>query len=157
RRSTRRSAGRSCGRCRTSSSRSGRTSCSTTRAGSRRTPRGGPASSTRPRGPGTRFRRRASRRCTRRAEDALRGADYVLKRVAFAIITVFIALVLNFVLFRLAPGNAITNLSRVPHATPETRLAIAKQFGLDKSKGEQFVIYLKQLAHGNMGISFENS
>jgi ABC-type dipeptide/oligopeptide/nickel transport system permease component len=87
----------------------------------------------------------------------LRGADYVLKRVAFAIITVFIALVLNFVLFRLAPGSAITNLSRVPHATPETRQAIARQFGLDKSKGEQFLIYLKQLAHGNMGISFENS
>jgi ABC-type dipeptide/oligopeptide/nickel transport system permease component len=87
----------------------------------------------------------------------LRGADYVLKRVAFAIITVFIALVLNFALFRLAPGSAITNLSRVPHATPETRLAIARQFGLDKSKGEQFLIYLKQLAHGNMGVSFENS
>jgi ABC-type dipeptide/oligopeptide/nickel transport system permease component len=87
----------------------------------------------------------------------LRGADYVLKRVAFAIITVFIALVLNFALFRLAPGSAITNLSRVPHATPETRQAIARQFGLDKSKGEQFLIYLKQLAHGNMGVSFENS
>jgi len=87
----------------------------------------------------------------------LRGADYVIKRVAFAVITVFIALVLNFALFRLAPGSAVTNLSRVPHATPETRHAIAKQFGLDKSKGEQFVIYLKQLAHGNMGISFENS
>ena len=87
----------------------------------------------------------------------MRGADYVLKRVAFAIITVFIALVLNFALFRLAPGSAITNLSRVPHATPETRQAIARQFGLDKSKGEQFLIYLKQLAHGNMGVSFENS
>jgi ABC-type dipeptide/oligopeptide/nickel transport system permease component len=87
----------------------------------------------------------------------LSGADYVLKRVAFAIVTVFIALVLNFALFRLAPGSAITNLSRVPHATPETRQAIARQFGLDKSKGEQFLIYLKQLAHGNMGVSFENS
>ena len=81
----------------------------------------------------------------------MRGADYVIKRVAFAVITVFIALVLNFALFRLAPGSAVTNLSRVPHATPETKQAIAKQFGLDKSKGEQFVIYLQQLAHGNLG------
>jgi peptide/nickel transport system permease protein len=87
----------------------------------------------------------------------LRGADYVIKRTAFAVITVFVALTLNFALFRLAPGSAVTNLSRVPHATPETKHAIAKQFGLDKSKGEQFVIYLKQLAHGNLGISFENS
>jgi peptide/nickel transport system permease protein len=86
----------------------------------------------------------------------LRGADYVIKRVAFAVITVFVALVLNFALFRLAPGARSPTLAR-PHATPETRHAIAKQFGLDKSKGEQFVIYLKQLARGNMGISFENS
>jgi ABC-type dipeptide/oligopeptide/nickel transport system permease component len=87
----------------------------------------------------------------------LRGADYVIKRTAFAVITVFVALTLNFALFRLAPGSAVTNLSRVPHATPETKQAIAKQFGLDKSKGEQFVIYLKQLARGNLGVSFENS
>jgi ABC-type dipeptide/oligopeptide/nickel transport system permease component len=87
----------------------------------------------------------------------LRGADYVIKRTAFAVITVFVALTLNFALFRLAPGSAVTNLSRVPHATPETKHAIAKQFGLDRSKGEQFVIYLQQLARGNLGVSFENS
>ena len=87
----------------------------------------------------------------------MRGADYVIKRTAFAVITVFVALTLNFALFRLAPGSAITNLSRVPHATPETKLALKKQFGLDKSKGEQYVIYLQQLARGNLGISFENS
>jgi ABC-type dipeptide/oligopeptide/nickel transport system permease component len=87
----------------------------------------------------------------------LKGADYVIKRVAFAVLTVFIAVTLNFVLFRLAPGSAVTNLARVPHATPETREAIKRQFGLDKSKFEQYVIYLKQLARGNLGISFANS
>ena len=60
-------------------------------------------------------------------------------------------------LFRLAPGSAVSNLSRVPHATPETREAIKKQFGLDKSRGEQYVIYLKQLARGNLGVSYANS
>ena len=87
----------------------------------------------------------------------MRGADYVIKRVAFAVLTVFIAVTLNFALFRLAPGSAVTNLSRVPHATPETREAIRRQFGLDKSKFQQYVIYLKQLTHGNLGISFANS
>ena len=33
----------------------------------------------------------------------MRGTDYVLKRVAFAIVTVFVAVTINFVLFRLAP------------------------------------------------------
>jgi ABC-type dipeptide/oligopeptide/nickel transport system permease component len=86
----------------------------------------------------------------------VRGTDYVLKRVAFAIVTVFVAVTINFVLFRLAPGSAVTNLSRVPHATQELRHALEVQFGLDKSKWQQYVIYLKQLAHGNLGISFEN-
>src|SRR3954465_3491801 len=86
----------------------------------------------------------------------MRGADYVIKRVAFAIVTVFVALTINFALFRLAPGTAVTNLARVPHATQELRDSLKQQFGLDKSKGEQYVIYLKQLAHGNLGVSFAN-
>jgi peptide/nickel transport system permease protein len=86
----------------------------------------------------------------------VRGIDYVLKRVGFAVVTIFVAVTINFVLFRLAPGTAVSNLSRVPHATQQLRHALEMQFGLDKSKGEQYVIYLKQLVHGNLGISFEN-
>ena len=87
----------------------------------------------------------------------MRGADYVIKRTGFAVVTVFVAVTLNFLLFRLAPGSAVSNLSRVPHATQETRLALKRQFGLDKSKPEQYVIFLRELAHGNLGVSFENS
>ncbi len=86
----------------------------------------------------------------------MRGIDYVLKRVGFAVVTIFVAVTINFALFRLAPGNAVTNLSRVPHATQQLRHALEVQFGLDKSKGEQYLIYLKQLVHGNLGVSFEN-
>ncbi|MDX6506340.1 MAG: peptide/nickel transport system permease protein [Gaiellaceae bacterium] len=87
----------------------------------------------------------------------MRGADYVIKRLAFAVLTVFVAVTINFALFRLAPGSAVTNLARVPHATPEIRLALKRQFGLDKSKWQQYVIYLEQLPRGNLGISFANS
>ncbi len=86
----------------------------------------------------------------------MRGIDYVLKRVGFALVTIFVAVTINFALFRLAPGNAVSNLSRVPHATQQLRHALEVQFGLDKSKGEQYLIYLKQLVHGNLGVSFEN-
>ena len=58
----------------------------------------------------------------------MRGADYVIKRLAFAVLTVLIAVTINFALFRLAPGSAVSNLSRVPHATPETRQALKRQF-----------------------------
>jgi ABC-type dipeptide/oligopeptide/nickel transport system permease component len=87
----------------------------------------------------------------------VRGTDYVLRRFGFALITVFVAISLNFVLFRMAPGSAVTNLSRVPHATEKTRDAIAEQFGLDKTKWEQYVIYLKELSQLNLGVSFEDS
>jgi len=86
----------------------------------------------------------------------LRGADYVIKRTAFDVVTVFVAVTLNFALFRLAPGSAVTDLSRVPHATPELRQELKHEFGLDKSKGAQYVIFLKQLARGNLGVSFAN-
>src|SRR5256884_2899416 len=86
----------------------------------------------------------------------MRGADYVVKRTAFALVTVFVAVSINFVLFRLAPGSAVSNLSRVPHATQELRQALTRQFGLDKSRGRQYVIYLQQLTHGNLGVSYEN-
>src|SRR5256714_865941 len=87
----------------------------------------------------------------------MRRTDYVVKRILFAVVTVCVALSISFVLFRLAPGSAVTDLSRVPHATKATRLAIAREFGLDKSKWDQYVIYLKQLAHFNLGVSYQNS
>jgi ABC-type dipeptide/oligopeptide/nickel transport system permease component len=37
----------------------------------------------------------------------VRGADYVVKRTLFAIATVFVAISLNFVLFRALPGDAV--------------------------------------------------
>lgn len=84
----------------------------------------------------------------------MRGADYMLKRAAFAIATVFVAITINFFLFRVLPGDAVSNLSRVPHATPVLRHALEVEFGLDKPKWEQYLIYLRELVHGNMGVSF---
>jgi ABC-type dipeptide/oligopeptide/nickel transport system permease component len=84
----------------------------------------------------------------------MRGADYVIKRAGFAVLTIFMAITINFFLFRVLPGNAVTDLSRVPHATPALRHALEVEFGLDKPKWQQYLIYLKELAHGHMGISY---
>ena len=86
----------------------------------------------------------------------MRGADYLFKRTLFALVTVFVAVTLNFVLFRALPGDAVSNLSRVPKATPALRLALQKEFGLDKPMWEQYLLYLRELAHGNMGVSYAN-
>lgn len=70
--------------------------------------------------------------------------------------TVAIALILNFVLFRVLPGNAVTRISRVPNASPELKHALEVQFGLDKPLWEQFVLYIRELLHGNLGMSYAN-
>jgi ABC-type dipeptide/oligopeptide/nickel transport system permease component len=82
------------------------------------------------------------------------GADYVIKRTIFAVVTIFVAITLNFVIFRAAPGDAVSNLTHVRNATPELRADLRRQFGLDESKWRQYVIYLEQLGHGNLGRSF---
>ena len=84
----------------------------------------------------------------------MRGADYVIRRAGFALLTIFIAITINFFLFRVLPGNVVSDLARVPHATSQLRHALTVQFGLDKPKWEQYLIYLRELARGNMGISF---
>lgn len=84
----------------------------------------------------------------------MRGADYVIKRAGFALLTIFIALTINFFLFRVLPGNAVSDLARVPHATPQLRHALTVEFGLDRPKWQQYLIYLRELARGKMGISF---
>ena len=83
-------------------------------------------------------------------------ADYVIKRGFFALVTIFVAITTNFFLFRVLPGNAVSDLARVPQSGSQLRRALTVEFGLDKPKWEQYLIYLKQLLHGNMGISFGN-
>ncbi|HEY2552069.1 MAG TPA: ABC transporter permease [Streptosporangiaceae bacterium] len=84
------------------------------------------------------------------------GVRGLLKRVAFAIATIFVAITINFFLFRVLPGSAITNWARVPNSTPQLQHLLKAQFGLDKPKIDQYFLYLNQLFHGNLGVSFAN-
>ena len=83
----------------------------------------------------------------------MRGADYFLKRTLFALVTVFVAITLNFVIFRATPGDAVTGL-RCQFCTVEFKEQLRAELGLDKSKWEQYVLYLQSLAQGDMGRSF---
>ena len=83
----------------------------------------------------------------------MRGADYVIKRTVFALMTVFVAVTLNFIIFRAAPGDATTAL-RCRNCPVEFKEALRKELGLDKSRIQQYGIYLKELAQGDLGRSF---
>ena len=62
----------------------------------------------------------------------MRSFDYVVKRIAFAFVTIFVAITLNFVIFRAAPGDATTAL-RCLSCTDEVRAQVRTELGLDKS------------------------
>ena len=82
------------------------------------------------------------------------GTDYVVKRGVFALMTVLVAVTLNFVIFRAAPGDAASSLAKCRNCTPEFRAALREELGLDKPKLEQYWIYVKGLARGDLGDSF---
>jgi ABC-type dipeptide/oligopeptide/nickel transport system permease component len=81
------------------------------------------------------------------------GWSYVGRRALFALITIFIAISINFVLFRLAPGDR-TSALRCQACTAEFKEQMRADFGLDKSIPEQYVLYLRQTAQGDLGSSF---
>ena len=83
----------------------------------------------------------------------MRGADYFLKRTLFALVTVFVAITLNFIIFRAVPGDAVTGL-RCQFCTIEFKDQLRAELGLDQSKWEQYWLYLQSLAQGDMGRSF---
>lgn len=85
----------------------------------------------------------------------IRGG-YLLKRMTFAIVTIFVVITLNFFMFRVLPGTAVTNVAKVPNASAQLKRELRIEFGLNLPVGTQYLDYLRELAHGNLGISFAN-
>jgi ABC-type dipeptide/oligopeptide/nickel transport system permease component len=82
----------------------------------------------------------------------VRGSDYVVKRIAYAILTVFIAITLNFVLFRALSGDAVSAL-RCKQCSKAFKDEQRRDLGLDQSKWVQYRLYLASLARGDLGKS----
>ncbi len=82
---------------------------------------------------------------------------YFIIRSIYAAATVFVAVVINFLLPRMIPGNpAVTILLANYHYLPPGKLALLEsEFGLNNSSMlYQFERYIIELLHGNLGLSF---
>jgi peptide/nickel transport system permease protein len=79
---------------------------------------------------------------------------FVTGKVLAALATLAFVICFNFFLFRVVEGDPVANLFRGKNLTLEQRLEIRREFGLDGSKGEQFVRYLEQTAQLNFGRSY---
>jgi len=80
--------------------------------------------------------------------------DYLRKRAIQSLVTIFLILVVNFVLFRVIPGNPVRILIRGPGMTQEIIDKYTKLFGLNKPLHVQFYRYILETFQGNLGISF---
>lgn len=79
---------------------------------------------------------------------------YVVKRIFLAMITIAVALVINFMLIHLAPGDPTQILAGSGHPSPEMEAALTVKYGLDKPLYIQFLNYMGNLLHGDLGSSY---
>ncbi len=81
--------------------------------------------------------------------------SYFLRRILAALLTLWIALTINFFLPRMMGGDPADFIaSRTALGSPEYADLLREQFGLDKGLFEQYIAYFAQLLQGNMGISY---
>ncbi len=81
---------------------------------------------------------------------------YLARRLGQAAVIVAIVAVITFALIHLAPGDPFSAVMDNPNVSERVRSTLRAQYGLDRPLPEQFVRYVNQLAHGELGWSFSH-
>lgn len=79
---------------------------------------------------------------------------YIIKRVLIGFVTLFVLASVTFFLMKATPGSPF---SLAKYKTPEALATAEAKYNLDKPLVEQYVIYLKGVAQGNLGESMINT
>ena len=78
---------------------------------------------------------------------------YILKKVWIAVLTVFVLATITFFLMKLIPGDPFAS----EKIKPQVREIIKAYYGLDKPVWQQYLTYLWNLLHGDLGTSMAKS
>ena len=79
---------------------------------------------------------------------------YILKRIALAILTVWIVITITFFVSRAVPGGPFASEKAI---TPAAKAALEAKYGLDKPLMEQYGTYLKDIVFRfDFGPSLKN-
>lgn len=81
---------------------------------------------------------------------------FVLRRLAFAIPVLFGATLLAFIVIRIVPGDPVTVLLNGRPTTPEVEAQLRHQFYLDRSMPMQYLLFLRDLSKGDLGLSMRS-
>ena len=79
---------------------------------------------------------------------------YLARRFLHAVLLLAGATVVTFLFTALAPGNYFDEMRLNPQISRETLTALKAHYDLDKPLGVRYLVWLKSLAHGEMGYSF---
>lgn len=79
---------------------------------------------------------------------------YLLMRIILFPIIVFSVVTINFVLIHSAPGGPFQILLSDPTFSKQEVLQLEAQYGLNRPLYQQYAIYIYQVFHGNLGISY---
>jgi peptide/nickel transport system permease protein len=78
---------------------------------------------------------------------------YAGGKVLGALGSLMFMLVVNFFLFRVLPGDPARTLGRGRLSSPEQLAEFNKTYGLDEPVGQQFLTFLNNTLHGDLGYS----
>ena len=76
--------------------------------------------------------------------------EKIMKRVLLAVISLFAIITITFFLMNIIPGDPFMS----EKATEATRKILIAKYGLDKPVFVQYIRYLQNLFHGDMGTSY---
>lgn len=80
---------------------------------------------------------------------------FIARRLLNLIPVFFGATLLVFMVIQLAPGDFLDAKRLDPKTKPETIERLERQFGLDKDPLTQYVLWVRNLMTGDLGVSFE--
>lgn len=80
--------------------------------------------------------------------------QYALRRLAYLPLILIVVAVVTFFTLRLPWSQDPVDLVSTPQTTVEQQAKIRHEFGLDKPVGQQFVIWVGDLIHGDLGKTF---
>jgi peptide/nickel transport system permease protein len=82
---------------------------------------------------------------------------YVVRKGLQAAATLLFVLSFNFFLFRILPGDPVGLLARSERLAPDDVARLRAELGLDQPLAGQFVTYLDNTLHGNLGESLRSN
>ncbi|RDH74616.1 ABC transporter permease [Mycolicibacterium moriokaense] len=82
---------------------------------------------------------------------------YLTNKSLYLMLTIAAVLATNFAIFHLMPGDPVTHIARGQHLDAAAISRLRAYYGFDKSLADQFVTYLGNLFHGDLGYSYTYS